>query len=190
MMITEKDIGRRVIVNGEVSRVNFHNDIGTIIEVNPEAIPMIGIKFDRQIMGLHDCGNMCKWGYGYYVHEHNITFKEDNMKGIRIETEKIVNDDGELVIKILSIKCLKKGKLPEIYLEGKEPIVYIYESDFYCENRKETLDQFYSIGELLTRNEFRDLLEHCHAAGDHLLAVNAELKAKKATWNGKETFII
>jgi len=109
---------------------------------------------------------------------------------IRIETEKIVKGDGKLVIKILSIKCLEKAKLPELYLNGDRPIVFFSGSNFYCSKRKETLSGSYRIGDLLTRNEFRDLLDHCHAAGDHLMAVNTELKAKKEAWNGKETFII
>ncbi len=112
------------------------------------------------------------------------------MKGIRIETEKIVNGKGELTRKLVDIKCLEKSALPDKYLGGDKPIVYQVGNDLYARHITTDLWEVYLIREIVSEAEFQALLNHCHKAGDHLMSVNADLKAKRAIWNGEETFII
>ena len=115
------------------------------------------------------------------------------MKGIRIETEKIVRGTGELCRKITTIKALDRGHLPEKYLKSDQPILYANNcGSLILENRGKSVCVCtrYAKNELVNEEEFQALLNHCHKAGDHLMSVNADLKAKRAIWNGEETFII
>ena len=191
-MITEKDIGRRVIVNGAHTNQFFTNEKGKIIRIHNSNI--IGIEFDHKIPGLHTCDGMGKNEQCWYVSEKNITFEKENekMTGIRIETEKIVEGTGRLSRKITGFKALKKEKLPDMYTKGKRPICFVNRyNDLEINNRAADFKHgFFQAGEIVSEDDFQKLLEHCHKAGDHLKEVNQELAEKQAQWKGTETFII
>ena len=111
---------------------------------------------------------------------------------IRIETEKIVRGDGYLYRKIVAVKMLTDGEVPALYTEGEKPIVYLGFTGkvIYAVNRGTEVLYRYEVGNMYLEDNFQSLLDHCRKAGDHLMTVNAELKAKRADWNGKETFVI
>lgn len=197
-MITEKNIGRRVVVNGECDSRMFDNEKGKIIGIASAGEPTIAVRFDNKKEWMHGCGEFslnCEDWRGWFVYEKNITFeKENKMTGIRIETEKIVKSDGKLCRKITGFKVLSYWELPDKYRNGLLPIVYATGAkklEFH--NRVKTggtFGKYYEIGEVVPEDKFQKMLEHCRLAGDHLMYVNRELKKKKAEWNGKETFVI
>lgn len=64
-------IGQRVIVldpRGEVSRC-INKECGTVIGYGPGAV---AVQFDRFVHG-HDCCNMGKYGYCWYVPRSNLS---------------------------------------------------------------------------------------------------------------------
>jgi hypothetical protein len=75
-MITEKDIGRKVIVNGGVSDLLFTNSSGKLVNI-VERVPHFGIYFDTFSVDLHDCDGACEFGFGWYVNEENIKFVDE-----------------------------------------------------------------------------------------------------------------
>jgi hypothetical protein len=184
-MITKKDIGKRVSATGYKSGVPF-TGTGKIVHMEHG---IMGVQFDKELDFGHNCDGKAKDGYGWYV-----TTKDAELipcPGIRLETEKVVECNGDLSRKITKVKMLKSAKLPGKYLQGKRPIVYLGwdGENIFCSNSESAMSR-YMIGETLTEKEFQVLLTHCHKAGDHLMDVNRELAAKKAEWNGVETFII
>jgi hypothetical protein len=203
MKITKADIGRRVVVNGEVSGIVFKNEYGVIVN---ESYEDYGIQFDNYNPKLHDLGG--KEGHGWYVDKDKVTFidkenkenkenkeKEKKMKkskrctGIRIETEKVIMVSGDFGYKILSVNALTRNKLPWMYLKG-EPCVYLHKptySKHYLSlgNQKEI-----KVGNTYTILKFQELMDYCKKAGDRLMQVNKEIKERKKQWNGKETFVI
>ena len=111
---------------------------------------------------------------------------------IKIETEKIVEGNGNLSRILVNFTALKKGHLPEKYIDGKKSVVYMDGSrSLICvKGTVKNLDPMFNTGEVIKEDHFQRLLAHCQAAGEHLKEVNQELAEKRATWNGKETFCI
>jgi hypothetical protein len=192
MKITEKDVGRRVIVNIPDKPPFIENEKGEIISIESGYSENIGIKFDKKDTRFHTCSGKTKMGFGYYVDDYNITFEKESKKmtGIRIETEKIVESNGNLSRKITEFKALPEDKLPLKYLDGKLPVVYQENNRLKFENAPDNLDGHYSRYEIVEEKEFQDILKHCHIAGQHLKNVNKEIAKKKSEWNGTETFVI
>lgn len=190
-MITKKDIGQRVVVNGNVGDEQFCNEKGIIISVD-NGRPPVGVRFDRKKKEWHDCEGSTDHNQGFYVNEENITFEEEKMTGIRIETEKIVDGYGKICRKITGFKALPEKKLPAMYLKGERPVCFINNNKHLAlANRAEDFtDSYFTIDEIVPEKNFQKLIEHCHKAGDHLKDVNQELARKKAEWNGIETFVI
>lgn len=111
---------------------------------------------------------------------------------IKIETEKIVEGNGNLSRILVNFTALKKNALPEKYLNGTKAVVY---TDGSCrlicvKGTVKNLDPMFNTGEVIKEDHFQRLLAHCQVAGEHLKEVNQELAEKRATWNGKETFCI
>jgi hypothetical protein len=192
MKITEKDVGRRVIVNIPDKPPFIENEKGEIISIESGYSENIGIKFDKKDTRFHTCSGKTKMGFGYYVDDYNITFEKESKKmtGIRIETEKIVESNGNLSRKITEFKALPEDKLPLKYLDGKLPVVYQENNRLKFENAPDNLDGHYSRYEIVEEKEFQDILKHCRLAGKHLKNVNKEIAQKKLEWNGTETFVI
>jgi hypothetical protein len=190
-MITEKDIGKRVIVNGTANGVKFENEEGVINSLKGY---FVGVTFNHFNARFHHCYEKCVEGYGWFVTEDIITFKKENKKmtGIRIETEKVVDDTGILCREILKIKALSKDKLPDIYLLSEGPIVWKFGVNLHLENVKNQIHSHCNImqGERYSEEFFEKCLDHCRAAGDNLMECNRRLAEKKANWHGEETFII
>jgi hypothetical protein len=174
MKITEKDVGRRVIVNIPDKPPFIENEKGEIISIESGYSENIGIKFDKKDPRFHSCSGATKMGFGYYVDDYNITFEKESKKmtGIRIETEKIVESNGNLSRKITEFKALPEDKLPLKYLDGKLPVVYQENNRLKFENAPDNLDGHYSRYEIVEEKEFQDILKHCHIAGQHLKNVN------------------
>ena len=181
--------GQKVIVNGKEGRRTFSNEKGVIISTRGTN-PPIGIEFETPKEYYHSCGRKCHEDHGYYVREDIITFQ--NTRGIKIETEKIVGSNGELYRKILSVKMLEAAKLPYMYLNSSEEVVFLSEAGSYivCRNPKNDTFSKYSIGNEYPETKMQALLGHCHKAGDNLLQCNKTLKERKENWKGTETFII
>ena len=79
-MITERDIGKRCVVNGKVSGRKFCDEKGVIKSVST-INNFISIEFDRD-MGLHDCNGVCIDGYGYFIPGSKVTMIEEEYKSI------------------------------------------------------------------------------------------------------------
>jgi len=76
-MISAKDIGRRVIVNGEADGLEFENELGTLCSIEEDYAPF-GICFDRFVGDdTHSCNGYCKSDYGWYVTAENIKFVDE-----------------------------------------------------------------------------------------------------------------
>ena len=81
-MITEKDIGRRVVINGMVDGFEFVNEPGTLCSIEDEYTPF-GICFDRHIGDdMHSCNGYCTTDNGWYVKEENIEFVDEEKPSI------------------------------------------------------------------------------------------------------------
>lgn len=75
MKITEKDIGRKVIVNSINSgTINFNNRIGILKAIDDSFQWGYGIIFDKYIDVGHNLAGLCDYGYGYWVYKEDITF--------------------------------------------------------------------------------------------------------------------
>jgi len=78
MEITEKDIGRRVLVNGKVDEETFTKELGTIKYI--DSCYNIGVEFDKARNSLHTCSGFTEENRGWWVREEHITFVEDEKK--------------------------------------------------------------------------------------------------------------
>lgn len=107
MKISEKDIGRRVVVNGEYACEVFNNDHG-VLKCFGSIANQPGIAFDKPRAGFHDLNKHCKNGHGYYVPESMITFTEEETK---MDMDFQVGDEVERVT------YLRKGVITEIRAE-------------------------------------------------------------------------
>ncbi len=110
---------------------------------------------------------------------------------IKIYTEKIVTSGGIKSYKILDIKCLPADKLPELYLNGKNPVIFKSSTDksLILRNAKH-LSYCFGVDQIVSSETFIDLLDFILRAGEHLKSVNKKLNKLKKEWNGFETFII
>ena len=114
---------------------------------------------------------------------------------IVIKTRKEVDGFGNKVRCVLGFKALKKSELPEAYLKI-EPRVFVYNSLFtdhkdvlsVIDDHKKSVE--ISVGKKIKEEQFQEILRSIHAAGENLMRVNKELKAKREKWNGEETFLI
>lgn len=98
MKISEKDIGRRVMVNGEYDCQVFNNEPGVLKCLN-HVLNEPGIEFDKLRSAFHTLDNCCKQGHGFYVPESMITFIEEENKmdmdfQVGDEVECLLNGDG------------------------------------------------------------------------------------------------
>lgn len=195
--ITEKDIGRRVSING-VSTIYFLNDKGRIVNIDNEP-PPIGIEFDEKNTLFHSCDDECKDGHGWYVTEDMITFidkKEKEMKkqnnsntGIRIEAQKVIMNSGDFGYKITNVKALERKKLPWMYLK-EEPNVYFKKNGAFPKYLVLCNGMEIVVGFTYTKHEFEKRIEYCRKAGNRLMEINKKIKELEKQWNGKETIII
>jgi len=122
--------------------------------------------------------------------------------GIRVETIKEINSNGERGYRITKIEALSCEKLPNLYLKNQKrrPIVirnidslkavtgHFFEDGNYhqssdCQSDYMAVDQFWPIAEL------EKAMKYIAAAGQHLAECNAELAKKRAEWNGKVVFV-
>lgn len=119
--------------------------------------------------------------------------------GIRIETVREINDNGEQGYKITKIQALANKDLPEMYQDNSErPIavlgtgwanpgtrLYLYEGKkaTYIFEWDYIWSRFYSC------KDMKKINTHIKAAGKHLADVNAHLAKEREAWRGKVTFV-
>lgn len=104
---------------------------------------------------------------------------------IEIKTKRIVLGDGRLGREV-SIKALAAKDLPVEYINGDPKI--IKDSPLYLITGQG--QPSYRDGETITEEVFQERMAYIEAAGERLAQIRREHKAKAATWNGEETFII
>lgn len=75
MNINEFKVGDRVVMvgnyydydSGFLDLGTIDGDTGTICGILSEEHEIFNVKWDRKIMGGHDCDGNCKFGYGWNV---------------------------------------------------------------------------------------------------------------------------
>jgi len=110
---------------------------------------------------------------------------------IKISVEKVVTGDGEKSSKILDIKCLSYEKLPVLYLDGKEPVVFrsTDKKGIVLRHGKDLPYEFH-VGIVYPEDMFIEILAHISKAGEHLKKVNEKLSRLRKEWNGKVVYEI
>jgi hypothetical protein len=140
-MITEKDIGKRVIVNGKCSDINLNNEKGVIIE---NFSSDCAIKFDIPNERFWEIDGENR---GWYIHKDNIKFEKEKAdifdfsymldenknpysKGAKIKKAfyktgfPIKVDVLETGLKVLSHNCLGEEKILDTKIRYKDEIYY------------------------------------------------------------------
>ena len=112
---------------------------------------------------------------------------------IKIETKKVIAEDGKQKRILTKVKMLNGSDLPELYIDGEKEAVYTPLDGTACINLIAPwigLTDYYYIGESIPENEFKLLLDFIYKAGDNLKECNMNLKIARALWRGRETFVI
>ena len=93
--------------------------------------------------------------------------------------------------KILDIKCLPYEKLPALYLNGKDPVIFKSNDNdgMILRNGKNLPTKVY-IECIYSEDLFIEILAHISKAGKHLKKVNEELSRLRKEWNGKVVYEI
>jgi hypothetical protein len=109
-----------------------------------------------------------------------------------IETERVVDKNGERMYKVVNIgDVIKKENLPEKYLSGAPAF---WKSDTW---NLHVLSKSSPPKEIIIRPHttfkeavFVEILKEMETAGERLKAIKDKHRETKEIWNGKETFII
>lgn len=124
------------------------------------------------------------------------------MKGMKIETEKVITETGNRGRKITGLYGLGENNLPKEYRTGTSACIFSakkitlrgYSAQKYLtkarKNNSNVLDGMYRTGETLDELEFQLLLEFLNDAGTALQEINAARRELKKSWHGTETFVI
>lgn len=110
MNIKDLKVGQKVLVNGNgyTEQKFYHpiiqNQIGTIMEIDNEHTPHIGIRFERENRSFRDCNGLCTYGYGWYVNPENIVKILEERPGVKTE----ISSDISKVTFDVSLEVLKK----------------------------------------------------------------------------------
>jgi len=111
---------------------------------------------------------------------------------IELTFEKVVTGAGERRYKLVKATGKSRRDLPALYQRGLhasfgdgfgDDCVYIFSdpNDVGC---------MFRVGNLLTEEEFADLVATLRKCGEHLHDVNAQLAALRAEWHGEVTVVI
>lgn len=99
---------------------------------------------------------------------------------IVIKTEIILNK-----FKVVEVKCLSYYRLPEVYLQGERPVIYLLTGNngIVLRNALAKIPICMSVKAVYEEDIFYEMLKHCKLAKEHLQEVEAKLRNKR-------TFII
>jgi len=96
--------------------------------------------------------------------------------GVKIFAKEIVINTNQKGNKILNIKCLPYKKLPFLYLNGKDPVVFKnhHDNGMVLRNGKNLPLEIF-VGSIYPKSLFVEILTHISKAEEHLKKVNEEL---------------
>lgn len=95
---------------------------------------------------------------------------------IKISTEKVVTSANQKSNKILDIKCLPYRKLPFLYLNGRDPVVFKnrHDNGMILRNGKNLPLEIF-VGSIYPESLLIEIFTHISKAEEHLKKVNEEL---------------
>lgn len=131
MKISEKDIGRRVVVNGEQNGQTFKNERGILRRIREHYFSINGVRntgfgvaFDVARPDFHCMEDRCNDNQGWYVTEDMITFTDEENKMDRDFQE------GEPVEHLLkgwsgTVSCINENHMEIKFSNGRGGIYHL-----------------------------------------------------------------
>jgi tRNA A22 N-methylase len=115
--------------------------------------------------------------------------------GMELKVEKVVTEEGKKMYKLITFVALSKDKLPKMYTNSYPSVWSNPECNILSAIiavRKQTSDKncivtsYLRSGELLTEEEFQELLKHLEKSGTRLMEINQKLREMREDWCGEE----
>jgi len=101
---------------------------------------------------------------------------------IKIYAERVVENEGIMGYRVKKCVGLSQDKLPKLYLNGKDVVVYVFDRNIKIEEKGMIsclyANNFYPI------SDFTKSVEKIRKAGEHLRACNLQLQKMRSVWSG------